>query len=253
MSESKAEEGAVSEDTLLDGRVKLAQPAKGYRVAIDPIFLAAAVDAAGDDSVLDVGTGVGAAALCLAARLPSLRVTGMEIDGSLVELAKRNAEANRAADRARFIHGDILDAGALLEPGSFDHVIANPPYHKPGSGNPSVHPGKAAANVEGAARLDDWIGFCVGMVRPKGSVTFIHHAERLDEVLGHMLGHLGEIVIFPLWPNDGVKPAKRVIVRGRKGVAAPARMAKGMVLHDRDGAYTLEAANVLRDGKGLML
>ena len=62
-----------SEDTLLGGRVRLRQPVAGYRAAIDPVFLAAAVPAVPGDRALDVGCGAGAAALCLAIRVPDCR------------------------------------------------------------------------------------------------------------------------------------------------------------------------------------
>ena len=42
MSELPAEEPGFTEDRLLGGRIRLKQPAAGYRVAIDPVFLAAA-------------------------------------------------------------------------------------------------------------------------------------------------------------------------------------------------------------------
>jgi tRNA1(Val) A37 N6-methylase TrmN6 len=67
-----------SEDMLLGGRVRLRQPVAGYRVAIDPVFLAAAVPAVPGDRALDVGCGTGAAAICLAVRVPDCRVTGIE-------------------------------------------------------------------------------------------------------------------------------------------------------------------------------
>ena len=70
---------ALSEDALLGGRVRLRQPKTGYRVAIDPVLLAAAVPASLVDTVLDVGCGVGAASLCLAARVPGCRITGIEM------------------------------------------------------------------------------------------------------------------------------------------------------------------------------
>src|ERR1700758_1195449 len=45
MSERPAEEPTFTEDRLLGGRIRVKQPAAGYRVAIDPLFLAAAVPA----------------------------------------------------------------------------------------------------------------------------------------------------------------------------------------------------------------
>src|SRR5579863_9334849 len=89
----------VSDGTLLGGRVKLRQPVEGYRVAIDPVFLAAAVPAASGDRILDIGCGVGAASLCLAARVPECRVIGIERERELVRLAVDNALTNGMSAR----------------------------------------------------------------------------------------------------------------------------------------------------------
>jgi tRNA1(Val) A37 N6-methylase TrmN6 len=59
-------------------------------------------------------------------------------------------------------------------------------------------------------------------------------------------------VIFPLWPGEG-RPASRVLVRARKQVAAPARLAPGLVLHRPDGRLSEAAEGVLREGRGLDL
>ena len=250
---------AISEDALLGGRVRLRQPVAGLRAAIDPVLLAAAVPAAPGDTVLDVGSGAGAAALCLAARVSGVRVCGVEIQRDLVRLAFVNAKANGFADRLDFVVGDLLRPAPRLAAGSFHHVMANPPFGTRGHGTAPPDPGKATAAIEGEAAFEDWLGYCLRMVRPKGTVTVIHRAERVDEVLAAMRGQLGGIVVFPLWPGPaavrgaGEKPAKRVIVRGRKGAATPLRLAPGLVLHDAGGAYTPEAEAILRDGRGLGL
>ncbi len=106
--------------------------------------------------------------------------------------------------------------------------------------------------VEGEADLAAWVRFALAMVRAKGTVTFIHRAERLDALLGQLAGRAGEIVLFPLWPG-GDKPARRVIVRARKGVATPLRLLPGLVLHDAAGGFTAAAEAVLRHGAALAL
>jgi tRNA1(Val) A37 N6-methylase TrmN6 len=106
--------------------------------------------------------------------------------------------------------------------------------------------------LEGEAQLADWVRFALAMVRPKGSITFIHRADRLEALLGAMTGKAGDITVFPLWPGNG-KPASRVILRARKGVANPTRLLTGLVLHEADGRYTAAADAVLRDGAGLLL
>ena len=107
-----AADPAFSEDRLLGGRVRLRQPAEGYRVAIDPVFLAAAVPAEPHQLVLDVGCGAGAAMLCLAARVPHSRVVGLEMQRDLVRLAGDNAILNAMEARVSVMIGDLLAPAA---------------------------------------------------------------------------------------------------------------------------------------------
>jgi tRNA1(Val) A37 N6-methylase TrmN6 len=242
----------LSEDTLMGGRVRLRQPREGYRAAIDPVLLAASVPAGRDDIVLDIGCGAGAAALCLALRVPGCRITGIEQQRELVRLANDNAALNDVADRFVAVQGDLLHPPPRLEPGSFAHVMANPPFLESGTATAPPAAAKAAANVEGEADLAAWVRFALLMARPKGSITFIHRADRMEQLLAQLSGRAGEIVVFPLWPSQD-KPAKRVILRARKGVATPTRLTPGLVLHEADGRYTAEAEAVLRGGAALRL
>jgi tRNA1(Val) A37 N6-methylase TrmN6 len=234
-----------TEDRLLDGRVKLRQPRDGFRVAIDSVLLAAAMAVTEGATVLEPGAGVGAASLCLAARVPGCRIVGLELQRDLVRLAQQNIELNKAAQTVRVMTGDLAVPPAMLTPGGFDHVMMNPPFLAAGKVHAPVDPSRAAAHVEGAAGLADWIRFALLMLRPKGAVTLIHRADRLDEALASLTGLAGEIVVFPLWPGQG-KPAKRVIIRARKDIATPTRLAAGLVLHEDDGRFTPAADAVLR-------
>lgn len=241
-----------SEDALLGGRIKLRQPLKGYRIAIDPVLLAAALAPASGDAVLDIGCGVGAASLCLAARVEGCRVTGIEAQRDLVRLASGNITLNRLHERVTVMMGDLLRPPPRLEPGSFAHAMANPPFLETGTASPPPDDSKAAAVIEGEADLVAWIRFALAMVRSRGSITFIHRADRIERVLAQLAGRAGEIVIFPLWAGPQ-KPASRVIIRARKDIATPTRLAPGLVLHEPDGRYTAITEDVLRHGAALKL
>ena len=54
-----------STDDFLGGKLRVKQPKKGYRAGIDPVLLAASVNAHIGDNILDLGCGVGVASLCL--------------------------------------------------------------------------------------------------------------------------------------------------------------------------------------------
>ena len=240
----------VSEDSLLDGRVRFRQPVDGYRAAIDPVFLAAAVPAKDGQSVLDVGSGAGAASLCLATRVAGVRVFGLEMQPPLVSLARENIAGNAMTGRVESMIGNLRAPPPRLAPGSFHHVMTNPPFQAADEGRASPHPGKAAANQEGEVDLVAWMRFAVNMLQPKGSLVVVYRADRLDDLLAALNRKVGEIVVFPLWPKVG-RPAKRVLLRARKGVASPLTLLPGMVLHEEDGSYTASADAVLRHGAAL--
>jgi tRNA1(Val) A37 N6-methylase TrmN6 len=242
----------VTQDYLLGGRIQIRQPSEGYRVAIDPIFLAASIQPELGESVLDIGAGVGAASLCLASRVSGCRITGLEIQREAVRLAFDNILLNNMRDRVEILSGDLLRPPPRLAAGTFAHVMANPPYLEACAHVPSPMAHKAHSHGEGEAALDSWARFALLMVRPKGTITFIHRADRLDIILGYFANKMGEIVVYPLWPGKD-KPAKRVLVRGRKGSHGPLRLAPGMILHEADGRFTPQAEAILRDGAGLIL
>jgi tRNA1(Val) A37 N6-methylase TrmN6 len=240
-------EPAFTDDRLLDGRVALRQSADGYRAAIDPVLLAAALPAS-TRSALELGCGAGAASLCALARLPDLRILGLERDADTAALAKANAAANDMAARFEVEIGDVRSFAKT----GFDLVFANPPYLPAGRAQASKHPARSRANVEGDAVLGHWIAAALRAVASRGYVLFVQRADRLDDLLADLRGHAGEIVVFPLWPKAGV-PAKRVLVRARKDIATPLRLAAGLVLHEADGSYTGAADAILRGRSALAL
>src|ERR1035438_8489494 len=121
----------TSEDTVLGGRLRLRQPLRGHRVGHDAILLAAATGGRASEHAVDLGAGVGAAGLALAARVAGLKVTLVEIDPALAALAADNARLNRVDDRVDALALDVEDRQALcaaLAPGSVAGVLMTPPF-----------------------------------------------------------------------------------------------------------------------------
>lgn len=233
-------ERTLTEDALLGGRVQLLQPARGYRVAVDAVLLAAAVDAAPGQRILDLGAGVGAVGLCLAARLPGCRIVGIELQTALAELAERNANLNGMAGRVRTIVHDLAKP-LPADLGRFDHVVTNPPYLAAAVADPSPDPSKALATVESSADLARWLAVATAAAEPAGTLIVIHRSDRLDELLGRLDG-LG-------WGDITVKrlpPAARILVRARRADRPTRRDAPALTLHRPGGGYTDQAEAILR-------
>lgn len=238
---------AATLDPLLGGRVRLFQPSRGYRAAIDPVLLAAAVGAAAGERVLDAGCGTGAASLCLAARLPELAIVGIERDPEALRLARASVELAGFASRIRLVEGDLVAPPADLRREPFDWVMSNPPFLEPGRARAPAEPGRAAARIE-SADLPRWVAACLARLAQGGHIVLVHRADRLPELLAAISARTGEITVLPLWPREG-EPARRVLVRARKGRRGPARLLPGLVLHRSDGSYTEAAEAVLRGAR----
>ena len=235
---------------IMGGRVRLADTPGCPRASLDAVLLAAAVAADAGEAVVEAGAGSGAAALCLARRV-GCRVDGIEVQPGLAAAGSGNAALNRLEDRVCIVEGDIGDPPPL-DTTAYDHAMANPPYFEVGRSRPSPVPTRALSRHLADGGLGVWIRFLVERVRVGGTITLIARAAGLDAILGHVRGQAGAIVLFPLWPERG-KAAKLVIVRARKGSAAPLTLAAGLVLHTAAGGYTDEAEAVLRGGAGLAL
>ena len=244
---SSAISPAAAGTAILGGRVRLAAAAP--RPGLDPVLLAAAVPATAGDSILDAGAGAAAAALCLAARLKGVGVEGIEVRPEAVAAAAESIALSGLGDRVRVIEGDIAAPPTSLAT-DYDHVMANPPYFEAARHPRPAEPARAAAHHGDAGGLARWIAFCLGRVRRGGSVTVIHRAERLGDVVAHLAAGGGGMRVVPLWPG-GAAPAKLVIVRAVKGSAAPLRLCRGLTLHRPGGGFTEEAEAVLRDAAAI--
>ncbi len=232
-----------TERSLLGGNLIFRQPKNGYRTAIEPIFLAAGCEAKPEQRVLDVGCGVGTAALCLAKRIPGVCMVGVDIQGELIELAKQNGAINSLD--IDFIVGDIsLLSPKVLPRGYFHHVMTNPPFYTSYEATPSPYESKHLGHIETSTPLKEWIELCGKFLRSKGVLTIIYTAGRCSELMHALVDcGFGAISVFPLWPRQG-KMAKRVLVRAVKCRRLTTDFLPGLILHNNEG-YTKQAHDIL--------
>lgn len=258
MTEARARRaGGITDDAFLGGRIRLRQPARGYRAGLDAVMLAAAVPARPGERVVEAGCGVGAAALCLVARVEGLSVTGLDIDAGAIALARDNAARNGLTGRARFETCDLARPGAAmralgLQPASFDHAFANPPYHARASSRAPAEPSRARAHVREPGLLEAWMRFLTGLTRSRGTITLILPAGLIGEALALFGRRAGGVAVLPLHPRAGA-PAGRIVVQGVKGSRAAPRLLPGLVLHRADGAPSTAAEAILRAGAAVTL
>lgn len=240
-----ADQSDVTDDRLLNGRVFLRQATRGYRAGMDAALLAAACDAGPGARVLEAGCGAGGALLAAAFRRPETAFTGVERDRAAAALARENVALNEFGGRVTILDGDVQAGFRALALPAFDAVMANPPFFDDPDDLRGPVPEKAGAWMADGG-LAAWTGFLLKAVREGGTITVIHRADRLGDLLSLLGAKAGSFRIRPVHPFAD-QPAKRVLVRAVKTGKAPLVLLPPLVLHERDGGkHSAEAEAILR-------
>ena len=235
----------IVENGLLNGRVRLRQPARGYRAGMDAALLAAAVPALPGQTVIEAGCGAGAVLMQIAARRPGVVLTGVERDPAMAALAMENAALNGMEATATIRQGDVAAGFRALGRAPADWAVSNPPFFDDAKALRAPSEGK-----RGAWMADDglraWTGFLLKAVREGGRIVVIHRADRLADLLALLGDKAGSFAVRPVHPFAD-EPAKRVLVHAVKTGRAPLRLLPPLVLHDREGGkHSAQAEAILR-------
>jgi tRNA1(Val) A37 N6-methylase TrmN6 len=207
--------------------------------------LAAVCDSAPGQRMLEAGCGVGGALLAAAVRRPESRFTGVERDADARALAAENVTLNGLGDRVDIVAGNIDQGFRGLGLTVFDAVMANPPFFDDPAALRGPHPDRAGAYIADGG-LAAWAEFLLKAVREGGTITLIHRADRLGDILGLLSPKAGSFRVRPVHPFAD-QPAKRVLVRAVKTGKAPLVLLPTLVLHDHEGGkHTVEVEAILR-------
>jgi tRNA1(Val) A37 N6-methylase TrmN6 len=240
----------LSVDGFLGGKVEAVQPARGHhRSGLEAVLLAASIDSRSEGCLVDLGAGAGVAGLCAAARCAGVFAVLVEREPLLVACARLSLErdANAAfAGRVAILEADIAGR-AVPWAATGDEVLINPPFHDERAGSASPARARAAAHILGEEGLEAWIKAAAAILKPRGRMTMIFRADRLDALLSAIAGRFGGLDILPIQPRAAA-PAHRVIVSARKGSRAPLQLLPPLILHgDKGNAFRPEIDALLRD------
>ncbi len=150
------------------------------RVGRDSLLLGEFATLRRGDRVCDMGCGVGVLSVCLARREENLTLDGLDCQEDCVRLARENLSANRLTGRVFVGRVEALPPG--LHPGSYDLVIANPPYFQPGRGE-TASGARGTARTGGEEGLFPWCRAARRLLRNGGRFALCTRPEGLTALL----------------------------------------------------------------------
>ena len=227
-------------DVLFDGRLTILQSRLGYRFSIDSLLLAHFVCVKRADRIVELGSGNAVVSLALARFYPWTTVTGIELQLSMVERARRNVRLNGLDGQIQIVHGDVRRRRRMPDGGIFDVAVSNPPYRNPSSGRISVHDERRIARHELNGGLGDFLSAGAFFLRNKGRVALVYLAPRSAELIVAMRQAGLEPKRLRMVHSFHDAEASMVLLEGVKGGRAGLAVLPPLTVYRRGKEYTDE-------------
>ncbi len=214
----------------------------GYRYSIEPFLLADFAQLLPHQKVLDIGTGCGIIPLLMVSRQPTLKVTGIEIQGDAAENAEKNISKNKM--EIKIIHDDFLEWAQQEKIEQFDLIVSNPPYRKINSGRTNPDPEKAIARHEIKLNLPSMLDKAQPILKKGGHITLAYPPIRLQETLSELESR----ELFPsrirfIHGNQNAE-AKIFLVDAIKKKKSDLIVDSPLYVYNKDGSYSQEMQEI---------
>ena len=171
-------------DDLQINNYKIIQNKKGFCFGIDSVLLANfASDIKQNSNVVDLGTGTGIISFLLLAKNNIKKITGIEIQEEVADMAKRSIELNNLENKFNIINCDVKNILKYVERDSQDVVISNPPYKKLNTGGKSDDEKNLISRHEILADIFDFVKASKNILKDKGTLYLVHRPERLSDIM----------------------------------------------------------------------
>lgn len=205
-----------------------------FPLSTDTMVLADFVRLKSKSNVADLCSGSAPLGLLLCGTNPTCHVTGVELHEPSHAMALQNIANNHLEHRIKSLLGDIREIRELLPAGSFDCVIANPPYFSSGALS-QAHP---AARQECTCNLEDVFSAAAWLLPTGGSFFLVHKPERLSDVLVYARQYTLEAKELQLVCSRSGDAPSLMLVRCRRGGKPGLRILPSVVLHQEDGTFS---------------
>ena len=167
----------------LDEKFEIIQKIDGYKYGEDTILLFKLIQNSLNKKnikLLDIGTGNGILPILLSDNEFISELIGIDIQEENIERAKKALKLNKIEKNIQF---ECMDIKEYKNSNYFDIIISNPPYMEDNGKKINENEHKAISRHEIKLNLSELISNAKRLLKPIGSLYFIHRTHRLVEIV----------------------------------------------------------------------
>lgn len=233
-------------DDLQINNLKIIQNTEGFCFGIDSVILSEfAKDIKKNSNVIDLGTGTGIISFLLLAKTEIKKVTGIEVQPEVADMANRSIKLNNLEEKFNIINCNIKNILSEVPRESFDAVVTNPPYKKINTGAKNENTKKIISRHEILADVFDFIKASKDVLKDKGTLYMVHRPERLADIIyGLRQNKLEPKLIRFVYSKKNSNEAKLVLIKAIKNGGEFLKVENPLYLYEDNGEYCDEIKKI---------
>ena len=244
MGELLREECGERLDDLQCNGLYLIQDPDKFCFGIDAVLLSNFVKVKKNGHVVDLCTGSGIVPILLSAKTDAKKITGIEIQSDIADMARRSVSYNKLDEKIDIVNDDISNALKYINNCSVDSVCVNPPYMKDTTAIKNPDLPMAIARHELLTDLETVINIASKLLKESGKFFMIHRPNRLSEIFASMRQNRIEPKRLRFIHPYIESKANLVLIEGAKGSGVWMDVEPPLVVYKDKNVYTDEVLKI---------
>ena len=244
MGELLREECGERLDDLQCNGLYLIQDPDKFCFGIDAVLLSNFVKVKKNGHVVDLCTGSGIVPILLSAKTGAKKITGIEIQSDIADMARRSVSYNKLDEKIDIINDDISNALKYINNCSVDSVCVNPPYMKDTTAIKNPDLPMAIARHELLTDLETVINIASKLLKESGKFFMVHRPSRLSEIFAAMRQNRIEPKRLRFIHPYIESKANLVLIEGAKGSGVWMDVEPPLVVYKDKNVYTDEVLKI---------
>ena len=244
MGELLREECGERLDDLQCNGLYLIQDPDKFCFGIDAVLLSNFVKVKKNGHVVDLCTGSGIVPILLSAKTGAKKITGIEIQSDIADMARRSVSYNKLDEKIDIINDDISNALKYINNCSVDSVCVNPPYMKDTTAIKNPDLPMAIARHELLTDLETVVNIASKLLKESGKFFMVHRPSRLSERFASMRQNRIEPKRLRFIHPYIESKANLVLIEGAKGSGVWLDVEPPLVVYKDKNVYTDEVLKI---------